>query len=125
MQELERNTTVTNLTIRNRKLCRENIQQLNTVLRRNTALHSLDLTSSAFGSAGLAEIAPALYRKTLIKTLYLASNGLDDIKSANALRESIRRSKKITSLNIAENAFCRNAGAVGSISEGIRYPTAA
>jgi hypothetical protein len=97
------------LAIRNSKLSRESSQQLNTILRRNTALLSLDLTSSALGSAGLAEIAPALYCNTSIKTLDLASIGLDDIKSANAPRKLIRRNKTITSLSIAENAFGRSA----------------
>jgi hypothetical protein len=115
MQELERNTTVNDLAIRNSKLSRENIQQLTAVLRRNTAPLFLDLTSSALGSAGLAEIAPALHRNTSIKTLDLASNGLDDSKSANALLDFIRRSKTITSLCLAGNIFGRNAAAARSI----------
>jgi Ran GTPase-activating protein (RanGAP) involved in mRNA processing and transport len=124
MQELERNTKVTNLAIRYCKLSHENIQHIYTVVCRNTALHSLDLTSSALGSAGLAEIAPALYRNTSIETLDLTRNGLDDIKSANVLRELIRRNKTITSLSIADNAFGRSATAVRSISEGVRSNTA-
>jgi hypothetical protein len=50
IQELERNTTVTNLAIRNSKLSRETLQQLTAVLRRNAALLSLHLTSSVLGS---------------------------------------------------------------------------
>jgi Ran GTPase-activating protein (RanGAP) involved in mRNA processing and transport len=91
MQELGRNTTVTNLAIRDSVLSRESVQQLKAVLRQNTALQFLDLTSSALGSAGLGEIAPALYRNTSIKTLDLSDNGLDDIKSANVLHELLRR----------------------------------
>jgi hypothetical protein len=41
-----------------------------------------------------------LYHNTSIKTLDLSNNGLDDIRSANVLRELIRR-KTITNLCIA------------------------
>jgi ABC-type Na+ transport system ATPase subunit NatA len=95
LQELARNTTVTHLAIRNSALSRESVQQLTAVLRQNTALQSLDLTSSALGSAGLADIAPALYRNTSIKSLDLSYTGLNDIESTNALRELLRRNKKI------------------------------
>jgi Ran GTPase-activating protein (RanGAP) involved in mRNA processing and transport len=111
------------LAIRNSKRSRENFQQLTAVLRRNAALLSLDLTSSAFGSAGLVEISPALYRNKSIKTLDLASNGLDGMKSANALREVLRRNKTITSLCLTNNAFGRNVAAARSIFEGLRSNT--
>jgi Ran GTPase-activating protein (RanGAP) involved in mRNA processing and transport len=123
IQELGRNTTVTNLAIRYSVLSRENVQQLKFMLRRNAALESLDLTSSALGSAGLAEIAPVLYRNTSIKSLDLTNNGLHNIESASALRELIRRNKTITSLSIAHNALGRNAAAAGSILDGVRSNT--
>jgi hypothetical protein len=124
MQELGRNTTVINLAIRDSELSRENVQQLKTLLRQNTALQSLDLTSSALGSAGLAEIAPALYHNTSIKTLDLTGNGLDDIESANGLRELLRRNKTITSLCISDNTFGSNAAAARGILQGVRSNTA-
>jgi Ran GTPase-activating protein (RanGAP) involved in mRNA processing and transport len=124
LQELARNTTVTNLTIRDSVLSRENAHQLQAALRQNTALQYLDLTSSALGSAGLAEIAPALYRNTSIKTLNLSDNGLDDIESTNVLRELLRRNKTITSLYLIDNAFGLNAAATRSIFEGVRSNTA-
>jgi Ran GTPase-activating protein (RanGAP) involved in mRNA processing and transport len=123
-RELGRSTTVTNLAIRDSVLSREYVQQLTAVLRQNTALQYLDLTSSALGSAGLAEIAPALYRNTSIKTLHLSNNGLDDIESANLLRELLRRNKTITSLYLAGNTFGRNAAAARSIFEGVHSNTA-
>jgi hypothetical protein len=58
LRELGRNTTVTNLSIRLCVLSRETVQQVKSMLRQNTSLQSLDLTSSTLGSAGLAEIAP-------------------------------------------------------------------
>jgi Ran GTPase-activating protein (RanGAP) involved in mRNA processing and transport len=124
LQELGRNTTVTNLAINNSVLSREDVQQLTAALRQNTALQSLDLESSALGSAGLAEIAPALYRNTSIKTLDLANNGLDDIESANVLRELLRRNKTITSLGLFDNTFGLNAAAARNIFEGVHSNTA-
>jgi Ran GTPase-activating protein (RanGAP) involved in mRNA processing and transport len=64
-----------------------------------------------------------LYRNTSIKALDLTNNGLDNIESANSLRELIRRNKTITSLCIADNAFGRNAAAVRSIADGVHSNT--
>jgi Ran GTPase-activating protein (RanGAP) involved in mRNA processing and transport len=126
LRELERNTTVTNLAIRDSVLSREIVQQVKVVLRQNTVLQSLDLTSrdsSALGSTGLAEIAPVLYRNRSIKTLDLSSNSLDDIESANVLRELLRRNKTITNICLAANTFGGNAAATRSIFEGLRGNT--
>jgi hypothetical protein len=60
IRELGRNTTVTKLAIIDSVLSRENVQELKSMLRRNTALESLDLESSDLRSAGLTEIAPVL-----------------------------------------------------------------
>jgi Ran GTPase-activating protein (RanGAP) involved in mRNA processing and transport len=124
MQELERNTAITDLSIRDSVLSRESVQQVKSMLRHNTTLQSLNLTSSALKSAGLVEITPVLYRNTSIKALDLSSNDLDDIDSANLLRELLRRNKTITSLRIAYNVFGRNAVAVRSIADGVRSNTA-
>jgi hypothetical protein len=67
--------------------------------------------------------APMLYRNTSIKSLDLRNNDLDEIESANVLRELIRRNKTITSLCLAQNAFGRNIAAVRSIAEGLRSNT--
>jgi hypothetical protein len=107
IRELGCNTTVTNLAIRGSVLSRESVQQLKSMLRRNAAPESLDLTSNVLRSAGLVEIAPVLYRNTSIKTLDLANNGLDDIDSTNILRELIRRNDRTitTSLCIAHECL--------------------
>jgi Ran GTPase-activating protein (RanGAP) involved in mRNA processing and transport len=124
MQELARNTRVTDLSILDSVLSRENVQQVTAVLRHNTALQYLNLRSSALGIAGLVEIAPVLYGNTSIKTLDLSNNGLDDIESTNVLRELLRRNKTIASLCIGGNAFGRDIAAVRSIFEGLRSNTA-
>jgi hypothetical protein len=95
-QKLRLSTTATHLDLCYSAMSRENVQQLKAVLRQNTALESLDLRSISLGSAGLAEIAPVLYRNTSIKVLDLRHNGLDDVESADALRELIRHNKTIT-----------------------------
>jgi Ran GTPase-activating protein (RanGAP) involved in mRNA processing and transport len=120
LRELERNTTVTDFVMSDCVLSREDLQQLKAVLRQNAALQYLDLESIALGSAGLAGIAPVLYRNISIKTLDLTCNGLDDIESADGLRELLRRNKTITSLCIAQNAFGLNSAAARSIFEGVR-----
>jgi Ran GTPase-activating protein (RanGAP) involved in mRNA processing and transport len=119
-QQLRLSTTVTNLVLCYIVLSHENMQQLKAVLRRNTALESLDLTGSGLGSAGLAEIASVLHSNTSIKSLVLTYNGLHEVESANILRELLRRNKTITSLCIAHNAFGWNAAAFRSIVEGVR-----
>jgi Ran GTPase-activating protein (RanGAP) involved in mRNA processing and transport len=124
MRVLERNTTLTSLTIRYSGLNHESVQQLQAVLRQNTALQHLILPGNNLRSAGLAEIALALYHNASIKSLDLSDNGLDDIESANVLREMIRRNKTITSLSIAENPFGSNAEATLSIARGMRSNTA-
>jgi Ran GTPase-activating protein (RanGAP) involved in mRNA processing and transport len=124
MQELGRNTTITNLTFCGSSLGRENVQQLNVVLRQNTALQYLVLTGCALGNANLADIASGLYHHASVKSLDLSCTGLEDIESANILRELIRRNKTITSLCVAGNPFGRNADAIRSLLEGVRSNTA-
>jgi Ran GTPase-activating protein (RanGAP) involved in mRNA processing and transport len=124
MRELGHNTTLTSLTIRDSGLNHESVQELQAMLRQNTTLQYLSLHYNRLLSAGLAEIAPALYHNTSIKSLDLSRNSLDEIESANLLRELIRRNKTITSLSLAKNAFGRNSTATGIILEGLRSNTA-
>jgi hypothetical protein len=109
--------------LRDSVLSGENVQQLQAVIRQNTALESLVLTWCSLGSTGLAEITPVLYCNTSIKVPDLTSNGLHDSESANVLRELFRRNKTITSLYIGYNAFGRNAAAARSIADGVRSNT--
>ena len=48
-------------------LSRDNIQQLNVMLRRNTELQDLDLIGGRLRSAGLAEIASVCYQNTSVQ----------------------------------------------------------
>jgi hypothetical protein len=85
----------------------------------NPNLQSLDLASNNLESAGLTELTPALYRNTSIKVLDLSDNYLNDMESAELLREIIRRTKTINTLYLSGNAFGPFAGAVDCIAEGL------
>jgi Ran GTPase-activating protein (RanGAP) involved in mRNA processing and transport len=123
MQEMGRNTTIIKMVIVNVPLSRDNVQQFKAMLRRNTVLEDLAISHCALRSMGLAEIASALYRNTNIQGLDVSSNGLDDLASANSMRELLRRNKTITRLFIDSNAFGRNIAAVRCIADGLRSNT--
>jgi Ran GTPase-activating protein (RanGAP) involved in mRNA processing and transport len=123
MLEMGRNTNILKMAIVRVRLSGDNIQQLKTMLRRNTVLQELDLTGDGLGSTGLAEIASALYRNTSIQGLHVSVNGLDDLASANGLRELLRRNKTITRLFLDHNTFGNNIAAVRSIADGLRINT--
>jgi Ran GTPase-activating protein (RanGAP) involved in mRNA processing and transport len=123
MLKMGRNTTILKMVIACVPLSGENIQQLKAMLRRNTVLQDLNLSGDALGSTGLVEIASALYRNTSIQTLDVSANGLDDLASANALRELLRRNKTITRIILDRNKFGNNVAAVRSIADGFRTST--
>jgi Ran GTPase-activating protein (RanGAP) involved in mRNA processing and transport len=60
----------------------------------------------------LAELAPALYRNTSIKELDMSDNNLNDMESAEFLRDILRRNKTMTALDLSGNTFGRTTGAV-------------
>jgi Ran GTPase-activating protein (RanGAP) involved in mRNA processing and transport len=120
MQAMGRNTSILKMTLFNVPLSHDNVQQLKAMLRRNTVLEDLNLSKCALGSTGLAEIAPVLYRNTSIKCLAVSYNGLDDLASANSMRELLRRNKTITRLNMDWNDFGGNVAAVRCIADGLR-----
>jgi Ran GTPase-activating protein (RanGAP) involved in mRNA processing and transport len=80
---------------------------------------SLVLASNDLGSAGLAELAPALYRNTSIKVLDISANCLSDMESATLLRDILRRNKTITTLDLSRNDFGQTTGAVECIADGL------
>jgi hypothetical protein len=82
-------------------------------------LQSLLLADGALESAGLAELAPALYHNTSIKLLAIAGNRLDDMESAEILGDIIRRDNSVTILLLARIAFGGIAGPVDYIAEGL------
>jgi Ran GTPase-activating protein (RanGAP) involved in mRNA processing and transport len=124
MKEMERDTTVLNLSFCSVILSSEKVEQLTTMLRRNTVLEDLCLANTGLGSVGLAEVASALHRNTSIKGLHLTKNGLDDLpETGPILRELLRRNKTITILNLEHNKIGSYDDVVPCLAEGFRANT--
>jgi Ran GTPase-activating protein (RanGAP) involved in mRNA processing and transport len=111
--------TLTMMGLRRCLLGRDEAREIGMVLCNIPSLQSLDLVGSDLGSAELAELAPALYRSTSIKVLDISRNMLDDMESAEILRDILRRNKSIITLNLSRNAFGYTTGAVDCIAEGL------
>jgi Ran GTPase-activating protein (RanGAP) involved in mRNA processing and transport len=119
-QALGRKTQLTKLDMSHCHLTRYCMRQLRHVLRKNQNLQSLGLAQNNIGSACLAEMAPALYRKDVsIKELDLSWNDLDDMESASLIRDLARCNKSMTKLNLTGNLFGRTPGAVRCIADGL------
>jgi hypothetical protein len=120
LQALVRRPTLTMLGIRCRRLNLDEARLLQSALCNLQSLQSLVLVERTLGSAELlAELAPALYLNTSIKVLDISSNGLDNMESAEILRDILRSNKTMTALDVSENTFGRTNGAVECIAEGL------
>jgi hypothetical protein len=119
LQALGRRPTLTKLGLHGFPLGHDEARQLGMVLRKTPSLQTLVLTHITLRSAGLAELAPALYRNTSIQVLDISRNRLNDMASAGILREILRSNKTITTLDLSENNFRRIAGAIDCIAEGL------
>jgi Ran GTPase-activating protein (RanGAP) involved in mRNA processing and transport len=117
---IQRNTTVTDLTIAGYSLGLDHASQLKSILCNNTVLECLNVSGTGLRSAGLAEIAAGLYRNTTLKHLHLSDNDLGDLTSAKTLKDLLRRNKSLTSLTIEDIPFGSTMGAVECIAQGIR-----
>jgi Ran GTPase-activating protein (RanGAP) involved in mRNA processing and transport len=119
LQALGRRPTLTKLALRRVRLRRDEVTLLRMALSNIPSLQSLVLAWYTLGSAGLAELAPALYDNTSIKVLDLSDNYLNDMDSARLLRDILRRNKTMTNLDLSNNTFGRSPGAVDCISSGM------
>jgi Ran GTPase-activating protein (RanGAP) involved in mRNA processing and transport len=119
LRALARRPTLTKLVLQRCPLGREEARLLGMVLHNTLSLHTLTLTCNTLESAGLAELAPALYRNTSIKELNLSYNGLDNMACAEILRDIIRRNKTLTTLNLSGNTFGRTNDATECIADGL------
>jgi hypothetical protein len=120
LQALGRRHSLIKLGLRDFRLGCDEARQLGMVLRNTPRLQSLNLASNNLGSAGLAELAPALYHNTSIKELNLLSNGLEEcMESARLLRDILRHNKTITTLGLSGNRFGETNGAVECIADGM------
>jgi Ran GTPase-activating protein (RanGAP) involved in mRNA processing and transport len=119
LQALARRPTLTKLGLRRFPLGREEARELGMALRNIPSLHNLAITITTLGSAGLAELAPALYRNTSIKALDISGNDLNDMESAEIIRDIMRRNKTITTLDLSRNNCWQTTGAVTRIADGL------
>jgi Ran GTPase-activating protein (RanGAP) involved in mRNA processing and transport len=119
LRALAQSPTMTKLGLRYCPLGCDEARILQMVLCNTPSLHSLALTYRTLGSAGLAELAPALYHNTSIKVLDISWNYLRDMESAEILRDILRSNKTMTTLDLTSNAFGQTTGAVECIANGL------
>jgi hypothetical protein len=108
LQALGRRPTLTKLGLRCCPLGRDNARLLQVALCNIPSLKSLVLTDGTLGSAGLAELAPALYHNTSIKVLDMRRNWLDGLETARLLRDILYSNKTMTALDLSGNRFWAN-----------------
>jgi hypothetical protein len=119
LQALGRRPTLTKLGLRHCPLDGDKARLLRVALCNIPNLLSLILRDGTLVSAGLAELAPALYHNTSIKVLDMSDNNLIDMESAETLRDILRSNKTITTLDLSYNNFGRTTGAVECIADGL------
>jgi Ran GTPase-activating protein (RanGAP) involved in mRNA processing and transport len=106
-------------------ICSEQLQQrldlamLGMAFLHNPILQRLDLARNNVQSAGLVQLAPALYRNTCIKVLCVSENELTDMASAEVLRDILQSNKTMTTLNLSGNLFGLTNGTVECIADGL------
>jgi Ran GTPase-activating protein (RanGAP) involved in mRNA processing and transport len=107
LQALGRKTSLTKLTIAGCRLRFYQTRLLETVLRKNQKLQSLNLTSKYLETCDLAELGPALCNHASVTSLNVSYNGADDIgmASAEVLGEIISRNKTMTKLVMYGSRF--------------------
>jgi Ran GTPase-activating protein (RanGAP) involved in mRNA processing and transport len=105
LRALARRPTLTKLGLRGFRLGRDKARLLQMALCNIPSLQSLILTNFTLGSAGLAELAPALYHNTSIKVLDISENYLSNMESAVIFRDILRRNKTMTALHLSWNSL--------------------
>jgi Leucine-rich repeat (LRR) protein len=119
LQALGRRPTLTKLELHGCPLGRDNARLLRIALCNIPGLQSLVLTDSTLGSAGLAELAPTLYRDTSIKVLDMSENDLNDMESARLLRDIFCHHKTMIALDLSGNRLGQATGVVECIADGL------
>jgi hypothetical protein len=119
LQALARNPTLSKLRLRGCNLDRDNAKKIGMVLCNSRTLHTLCLKGNRLGSAGLAELAPALYHNTSIKVLDMPYNDLNDTASAALLLDILRINRTMTALDLSGNTFGDTTLAVQRIADGL------
>jgi Ran GTPase-activating protein (RanGAP) involved in mRNA processing and transport len=119
LQALGRHPTLTKLGLRDCPLGRDEARLLRVALCNTPSLQSLILRARTLESAELAELAPAPYNNTSIKVLDLSENNLNNMDSAETLRDILHSNKTITTLDFSYNTIGGTTGAVECIGDGL------
>jgi hypothetical protein len=119
LQALARHPTLTKLRLYGCRLGPDEVRLLQMALCSIPSFQSLVLRVFTLGSAGLAELAPALYRNTSINELDMSYNGLGGMESAEIFRDILRSNKTMTALDLSGNKFGQTTGAVDCIADGL------
>jgi Ran GTPase-activating protein (RanGAP) involved in mRNA processing and transport len=119
LQALAERPTLTMLGLRYYSLDHDEASLLKLALCNLLSFQCLVLESNLLGTTGLAKLAPALYRNTSIKVLALPSNVLNNMQSAEILRDILRSNKTMTALDVSGSTFGLTTGAVKCIAVGL------
>jgi Ran GTPase-activating protein (RanGAP) involved in mRNA processing and transport len=119
LQALAHRPTLTKLALRQAHLFRDDVRLLRMALCNTPNLQSLDLASNNLGSARFAELAPALHHNASIKVLDLSRNMLQDIESAERLRDILCSNKTMTALDLSGSLFGLAIGSFECIANGL------
>ena len=119
LQALTSNSTVSNLKLRNLKLCEVEYLLAN-ALRLNTCLSSLELQSNILGAEGAISLAQALIVNTSLSSLDVSENSVAD-EGANSLAQSLGVNTSLSSLVLPHN-FIGDMGA-NSLAQSLRVNT--
>jgi hypothetical protein len=101
LQALARYPTLTKLILHGLRLRRDEARLLRLAVCGISSLQTLALPGGTLGSAGLVELAPALYRNTSINVIDLSENVFHHVESAVILRDILRSNKTITALDLS------------------------
>jgi hypothetical protein len=84
-----------------------------------SSLQSLVLADGTLGNNELVELAPALYHNTSIDVLDLSRNILEELESAEIVRDILRSNKTMTALDLSGTGIGWTAVAVDYIADGL------
>ena len=98
------NTSLSSLKLHSNFKCAEGAKSLAQALRENPSLSSLDVSKNSVGNEGTNSLAQSLRENTSLSSLVLQSNGIR-AKGANSLAQALRVNTSISSLDLGYNSI--------------------
>jgi Ran GTPase-activating protein (RanGAP) involved in mRNA processing and transport len=105
--QLETNTTLTNLKLRENKIGDNGASAIANALTKNRTLMSIELRKNSFSDVGVVAIAMALLHNDSLKELYLGDNGIGPAGAA-AFAETLRTNTCLQKLSLFQNSIGDN-----------------